>query len=333
MKTQMMTKTFAVIFLLGTLLINCGTAQEGKTPTLTKTFDLNQPGTLNASSSGGGILVETHNQNNVEVQVFVRKNGKILSKSDPAVDDILDDYNLDIEKSGTVITAKAERKSRFNAFNNTGISFTIIVPKEMSCNVSSSGGGVKVYGVSGTHEISSSGGGVQLENTSGTTKAKSSGGSVKAKNHTGDIQLGSSGGKVTLKQAHGNVSAYSSGGGVYLTDIDGDIEAGSSGGGVYVSGEAGRVDAKSSGGPVKVDIRNLKKELHLSSSGGGVDAVIHGGDKLGLDLDLSSDRVNIDLHNFSGRSEKNRIKGTMNGGGIPVYMRASGGSVNVHFDN
>ena len=65
--------------------------------------------------------------------------------------------------------------------------------------------------------------------------------------------------------------------------------------------------------------------------GGGVDAVIQGGDKLGLDLDLSSDRVNIDLHNFSGRSEKNRVKGTMNGGGIPVYMRASGGSVNVDF--
>ena len=333
MKTQMKPKVFGMIFLLATLLVNYGNAQEGRTPTMIKTFEMDQPGTLNATSSGGGIIVETQNQNKVEVQVFVRKNGKILSKSDANVKEILDNYNLEIEKNGTVITAKAERKIRFNAFNNTGISFTIIVPREMSCNVSSSGGGVKVSGVAGTHEISSSGGGVQLENTSGTTKARSSGGSVEATNHKGDIQLRSSGGKVSLDHAQGNISAYSSGGGVYLSDINGDVEAGSSGGGVHVSGEAGRVKAKSSGGPVKVDISNVKKELNLSSSGGGVDAVIHGGDKLGLDLDLSSDRVNIDLHNFSGRSEKNRVKGTMNGGGIPVYMRASGGSVNVHFEN
>ena len=78
-------------------------------------------------------------------------------------------------------------------------------------------------------------------------------------------------------------------------------------------------------------VRKLTKELYLESSGGGVDAVIHGGDQLGLDLDLRSDRVNIELSNFSGSSEKNRVKGSMNGGGIPVYMHASGGNVNVRY--
>jgi hypothetical protein len=42
--------------------------------------------------------------------------------------------------------------------------------------------------------------------------------------------------------------------------------------------------------------------------------------------------VNIDLNNFSGKAEKNSVKGTMNNGGIPVYMRASGGNVNVKFE-
>ena len=37
--------------------------------------------------------------------------------------------------------------------------------------------------------------------------------------------------------------------------------------------------------------------------------------------------------NFSGRSEKNNVKGKMNGGGIPVYMHASGGNVNVSFED
>lgn len=322
-----------MIALLLTLISCNGLAQENKTPTITKTFDLNQPGKLNAKSSGGGIDVKIHDQKTVEVQAFVRKNGKVLSPNDPSVQDILEDFDLDIAKNGSVITANVERKSRFNLWNNNiGIGLTIIVPREMSCNVSSSGGGLKISGVSGIHNFTSSGGGIHLENITGTTEAKSSGGGVKVMNQNGDIQLSSSGGGVSLNDAQGRVSAFSSGGGVDLTNIHGDVDAGSSGGGVKVSGESGSVKAKSSGGPVRVNIGNLSDELHLESSGGGIDAVIRNGDKLGLDLDLSSDKVNIELHNFSGKSEKNRIKGTMNNGGIPVYMRSSGGNINVEFD-
>jgi hypothetical protein len=333
MKTQMNVKMHMMIAMLFALLSCNGFAQEGKTPTITKTFDLNQPGKLNATSSGGGVEVKTHEQKTVEVQAFVRKNGKILSSNDPQVQDILEDFDLDIAKNGSVITANIERKSRFNLWNNNnvGISLTIIVPREMSCNVSSSGGGVKISGVAGTHNFSSSGGGVHLENITGTTEAKSSGGGVKVMNQNGDVQLSSSGGGVSLNDAHGKVSAFSSGGGVDLTNIHGDVDASSSGGGVNITGESGSVKAKSSGGSVRVNIGNLSKELYLESSGGGIDAVIKNGDKLGLDLDLSSDKVNIELHNFSGKSEKNRVKGTMNNGGISVYMHSSGGNVNVRF--
>ena len=315
-------------------MLSCqGYAQDGKTPSMTKSFELNQPGTLNSKSSGGGITVKTHNEGKVEVQVFIRKNGKILSPSDPSVADVLEDFDLEIEKNGSVINANVERKTNFNRFKNMGIYFTIIVPREMSCNVSSSGGGLKISGVEGTHNFSSSGGSVILENTAGTTRAKSSGGRVKVTKHSGDIHLTSSGGGVTLDEAHGSVYAHSSGGGVHLKNIHGDVDAGSSGGGVSVSGECDYVKAKSSGGSVRVNISNLSKELHLQSSGGGVDAIIQNGDKLGLDLDLSSSRVKIDLQNFSGRSEKDRVKGTMNGGGIPVYMRSSGGNVTVRFED
>jgi hypothetical protein len=203
----------------------------------------------------------------------------------------------------------------------------------MSCNVSSSGGGLKISGVKGTHNFSSSGGGVHLEDITGTTTASSSGGGVTAKNQNGDVHLSSSGGGVTLDDAHGSVYAHSSGGGVHLNNIHGDVNAGSSGGGVSVTGEAGYVKATSSGGPVRINIASLSKELYLQSSGGGIDATIKNGDDLGLDLDLSSDKVNIELRNFSGRAEKNRVKGTLNNGGIPVYMHSSGGNVNVRFED
>ena len=332
MKNQFNVKMYTMIVMLATLLSYNGFGQENKTPTITKTFELNQPGILNAKSSGGGVEVKTHDQQKVEIQAFIRKNGKILSPSDPMVTEILEDFDLDFEKNGSVITANVERKVKFSFWGNEGISLTIIVPREMSCNVSSSGGGLKISDVAGTHNFTSSGGGVELKNITGSTKARSSGGGVKATNHNGDINLSSSGGGVTLDDAHGGVISHSSGGGVQLKNIHGDVEAGSSGGGVSITGECGYLKANSSGGSVHINISNLSKELFLESSGGGIDAIIQNGDKLGLDLDLSSSNVNIDLHNFSGKSEKNRVKGTMNNGGIPVYMRSSGGNVNVKFE-
>lgn len=332
MKTKKNVKMYTLIAMLATLLSCNGFAQENKTPTITKTFEMNEPGTLNAKSSGGGVEVKTHNEKNVVIQAFVRKNGNILSPSDSSVKEILEGFDLDFEKNGSAITAIVERKVKFGLWNNVGISLTIIVPREMSCDVSSSGGGVKISGVAGTHTFNSSGGGVELENVTGTTKAKSSGGGVKVTNQNGNIDLSSSGGGVTLNDAQGSVVAHSSGGSVKLNNIQGDVEAGSSGGGVSVTGECAYVKAKSSGGSVRVNISNLSKELYLESSGGGVDAIIQNGDKLGLDLDLHSSKVNIELHNFSGKTEKNSVKGTMNNGGIPVYMRASGGNVNVKFE-
>ena len=351
MNTHFKTQISIMISML-IMLISCtGSAQDGKTPTITKTFEMDQPGTLITSSSGGGIHVYSHDENKVLVHVFIRKSGKLLPPSSSQIDEVLEAYELVTEKNGTIITATAKRKEFRKLWNNTGIYFTIIVPREMSCNVSSSGGGVKVAGVKGTHDLSSSGGGVKLENLAGITKAKSSGGSVKAANMNGDVHLTSSGGSVTLEKAKGHVFAHSSGGGVFLYDIHGGdvdakssggsvkitgkagaVEAKSSGGGVKIQGEAGYVEAKSSGGSVYVNISNLNKEMYLQSSGGGIEAVIQNGKNLGLDLDLSSGKVNIDLKNFSGKAEKGYVKGTMNNGGIPVYMRASGGNVTVRFE-
>lgn len=331
MKTIRNVKLYTMIAVMVSILACDGYSQENKTPTITKTFEMTQPGTLNASSSGGGVEVKTHNKKEVVIQAFVRRNGHLLSPSDRDLKEILEAFEIDFSKSGSTVTAEVRRKMRFNFLNNTGISLTVLVPDEMSCNVSSSGGGVKVTGVNGTHDISSSGGGVTIENVKGTTEASSSGGGVKAANIDGNFRLKSSGGGVTVDDASGSIYAHSSGGGVHLNNIHGDAEASSSGGGVSVTGEAAYVKAKSSGGSVRVDITKLSKGLELESSGGGVDAVIHNGDDLGLDLDLQSGRVNIDLNNFSGKSEKNSIKGTMNGGGIPIYMRASGGNVNVRF--
>jgi DUF4097 and DUF4098 domain-containing protein YvlB len=50
----------------------------------------------------------------------------------------------------------------------------------------------------------------------------------------------------------------------------------------------------------------------------------------GMDLNLKGNKVAIPLKNFDGTVEKNRVNGKLNGGGIPVTLSASAGSVYVN---
>ena len=204
MKILTTMKMFAFVAMMISLFSLNGYSKDDQ-PTITKTFEMKEPGSLNASSSGGGVKVQTHDQPQVIIQAFVRKNNNLLAPNDPMVKEVLEAFDLNFSKSGSTVTAIVERKMRMNFWNNVGISLTILVPKEMSCKVSSSGGGVKISGVKGTHDFSSSGGGVHLENVSGTTEARSSGGGVHVTNQNGDVRLSSSGGGVTIEDAQGSV--------------------------------------------------------------------------------------------------------------------------------
>lgn len=315
--------------LVSFLLMVCGDgfAQKGDVPTITKTFQTSGPGSLIVESSGGGVMVEAHDRNEVEVRAFVRYKGRTLAPDDPKMDEL----NVIIEKRGSEIVAKVDRKMSSKPWNQLGVSFTVFTSREMSCELTSNGGGVNVSGVSGTHQFESNGGGISLENIAGSTEAQSSGGGVHAENQNGNVRLVSRGGGVNLANAWGDIYARSSGGGVRLENVDGQIDARSSGGAVRIMGVAPSVVAQSSGGAISMDISGLDREIKLETSGGGIHATIRDGRRLGLDLDLKSQNVNIELDNFSGVAKKDRVDGTSNGGGIPVYMRTSGGSINVDF--
>jgi hypothetical protein len=88
MKTTINAKRYTMTMVIIMLSV-IGFAQSSKTPTITKTFEMNQPGTLNSTSSGGGIAVYTHDKAEVIVQAFVRKRGTVLSPQDPDVDEVL----------------------------------------------------------------------------------------------------------------------------------------------------------------------------------------------------------------------------------------------------
>ena len=263
--------------------------------------------------SGGGIRVNGHSGDEVLVEMYVKVNGgwSLFGSDDDDVEDALENYSIDIRQDGSTIRATAQREGSSWGSNKASISFTVKVPQEMSCDLSTSGGSISVTQIEGEHDIHTSGGSLNFEQISGTTRAHTSGGSIKVSEYTGKLDANTSGGSIRVDRTDGEAILKTSGGSIHLEDIHGSLEA------------------RTSGGSIRAEVEELGSFLTLKTSGGSITATIPNGE--GMDLDLSGNRVNTKLVNFTGESGKNSINGSINGGGVPVSMHTSGGSVNLDY--
>ena len=299
-------------FLFAVLLPILGHA--GDDPYLTKTFVLTGPGNLEVNTSGGGIEVVGTSGNQVTVEMYVKPNSgwSLFGSDDDDIEEALEDYTIDVRQDGSKVIATAERQGSNWGNSKVSISFKVRVPTSMSCDLSTSGGSISVADVEGQHDIHTSGGSLNFDHLSGTTKAHTSGGSINVNDYQGKLDANTSGGSIRVDGSEGEAMLETSGGSINLENIRGSLEA------------------HTSGGSIRADVEELGKFLTLKTSGGGITATIPGGQ--GLDLDLSGNRVNTKLVNFTGESDKNSINGSINGGGVPVNLHTSGGSVTLEYE-
>lgn len=344
-------KKLLSLLTLGLSIISISYAQDKDTPYFVKTYQSSEIQNLNVRTSGGGITVTGQAGNEARVEIYVRPNnwnGSSISKAE--IEERLRDYELSVKKEGNTIYCVAKRKnnSGWNDWKKSlNISFKIYSPEKVSTDLQTSGGGITLKNLTGNLAFSTSGGGLRLANLGGNIKGRTSGGGIdisdsrdvidvstsgggiEASNCKGEIRLGTSGGGLRLKKLHGNVKATTSGGGIRAEEISGELITSTSGGSIHLEDISASVRASTSGGGIHADIRSLGKYLSLSTSAGNI-SVRMPMDK-GLDLDLDANRVRVpEIRNFSGRIEKDRVRGSVNGGGIPVTMDANSGSISIN---
>jgi len=286
-------------------------AQNNQKPYLTKSFNLTGAGNLITNTSGGSISVTGTSGNSVKVIMYVRPNNSKNGNEIPSAE-ALEKYRFDVRQEGNTVYAVAERKD--NKWDNKtalNVSFEIEVPQNI------------------TSKLNTSGGSISLTNVSGKQQASTSGGSLNFQNIKGDVNGSTSGGSIVVSKLDGNLDASTSGGSIKLTEATGALKVSTSGGSITLNKVSGDISAHTSGGSIRADVEKIGKFLTLSTSGGSVHATIPNG--LGLDLDLSGNRVKTTVSNFSGTAKDDRIKGSMNGGGIPVKMSTSGGTTELSY--
>jgi DUF4097 and DUF4098 domain-containing protein YvlB len=319
-----------------------------KDPFMTKPLTSENIKDVFVQTSGGSISVTGVDPSEARIEVYIRgnngRNGNELSREE--IQKRLDEkYELNVSAAGNKLTATAKVKERnMDWKKGLSISFRIFVPKNISTDLSTSGGSIALTNLSGNLEFSTSGGSLHIDNVSGKTNGQTSGGSIHVQNSRDDIDLTTSGGSIKAENCNGNMRLVTSGGSLSLYDLKGNIRASTSGGSIQGKNIEGELDSHTSGG--SIELSDLACSLETSTSGGNISVSMRELGKFikinnsagsitlqlpknkAVDLDLAGGKIKTDhLENFSGRMDEDEIKGKLNGGGIPVSVRANSGRI------
>ncbi|HEY1022124.1 MAG TPA: hypothetical protein VGE06_07410, partial [Flavisolibacter sp.] len=163
-----MRKLFLLLaFALPTL---SATAQnkEHQEPYLTRTLSGDAVKEVEARTSGGSISVTGVAPSEARLEVYVSgNNNQKLSKED--IKQRLEEfYNLEISVTNNKLTAMAKSKSQIRDWKKAlNIAYKIYVPQATSTDLSTSGGSIGLYSLTGSQSFSTSGGSLHLKQVSG----------------------------------------------------------------------------------------------------------------------------------------------------------------------
>lgn len=342
-------KKLLILAMIG-LITQAKAQDKSGQPYLTKSLDKEGITKIQVETSGGNISVfGVDGDARLEVYVLTN-NGRASSLSREELQSKLEaDYDLKIGVSNNQLTAIARPRSRNGNWgrNSLNISFRVYAPKSVASKLTTSGGNIVLKDLAtGDQDFTTSGGNLSIENTggelTGTTSGgnisvlhaknniglSTSGGNIKAEDCEGTMKLVTSGGSLYLNQLKGNIHATTSGGSVHGEQINGELSAHTSGGNVDLANISGSLETSTSGGNIRVAMAALGKYIKISNSGGNIDLEVPSGK--GLSVNLRGDRIKTStLENFQGDVDEHHIKGTLNGGGVPVDVHAGSGRISL----
>jgi hypothetical protein len=296
----------------GLLALSLGAAAQHDKPYLTKSFPAAGFKNLKVETSGGSLTVVGQSAGEARIEMYVHGNND-NNLSDAEIKERLEKYyQVSIDKDATTLTAIAKRidNGNWNWRNHLSISFKVYAPTAITSDLRTSGGSIDLSDLSGDQRAVTSGGSIDLRNLKGNAFVRTSGGSIEVENITGTLDAVTSGGAIRATGNLGNSKLKTSGGSIRLASVTGSLEA------------------HTSGGSIHADIAGLGERLSLSTSGGSIEVKMPM-DK-GMDLDLKGNKVQVAMNNFNGVVEDDHVQGKLNGGGIPVSMRTSGGRVRIN---
>ena len=161
-------------------------------------------------------------------------------------------------------------------------------------------------------------------------KIKTSGGDVYTKDVSGNLNISTSGGDVKLENVNGVFDLSTSGGDISSMDFQGDFDASTSGGDINLRGSDSKIKASTSGGDIYLDYKGINKGIELSTSGGDIQIRLPEDFNASAKMYTSGGSINCELTaNHAKKISSSRFEADLNNGGNPLYVKTSGGDIDI----
>lgn len=326
-------------------------AEEPVLEKIEKAFSVNAGGSLTIVSEFGAIDIQTAEQDKVEVIVTKESKSKLAKASQ----EVLKDFELAFEHEGSDVRIdgafKRGREHWRKKLNRLKIHFLVTVPRQYNIDLDTSSGGISVADLDGNVRAKTSGGNLRLGDIAGTVwgrtsggnieltscggqaELKTSGGSIEVVNVAGDVQARTSGGNLRFGAVQGSIWGKTSGGSIKVAKCSGGADVQTSGGNIILQNVGGSVNAKTSGGNIHAFmITQPDSDCSLHTSGGGITTILIPDIAVDVEAETSGGHVSTDFvveSVIQGKVAKNRLKGSINGGGPLLKLRTSGGNIHL----
>jgi hypothetical protein len=300
---------------LGALLAP-GAARASVQRTVEKSFTVQPGGTVEVATEGGNIRVDI----GADDAVKVIAQEKINADSEAEADQILKKLTLAIEQDGDRVVATAKYEQQPFAFHwgswpPVRVDFVVTVPARFAA------------------ELKTSGGNIRVGDLNGKVQAHTSGGNERFGRIGGEVDASTSGGSISLAAGAGKVSLFTSGGDIEVGPAGGPAELRTSGGNIRIGAVTGALIARTSGGNIRATFTNrLTDDCVLATSGGEVRVTVPPGLGFRLDAATSGGTIRADgleIVLSSNGSHRDRLAGTVAGGGPQIRLRSSGGDIEI----
>ncbi len=313
------------------VMAKSASAQDDSSDLISRSFDVGYGGTLTVDTDRGSIDVKTARAERVEVEI-TRDIWPGLFVDD---EEILADFEIEFRHDGDDVYLYCDYKREWGGWFWDGaqlrVNFTITVPEEYNLDLTTSGGSIEVADLQGEVECETSGGSLHFQQITGSVYGRTSGGSITLVSSDGSADIKTSGGGIRIGDVTGRVNAHTSGGSIDITRAGDEVEVSTSGGSIYVDEVRGAINASTSGGSIAAYIaRQPERDCSLKTSGGSVTVRLADGVKVDINAKTSGGRIWCELPILvNGVVGRNEIDGEINGGGPELYLRSSGGSVQI----
>jgi hypothetical protein len=268
-------------------------------------------------------------------KISVAAHRKIDSDNDAQEKEYFASTPVSVSKDGNTVTIRARRKDKDKGMNwsgrcNMDARYTVRVPKSFNSELRTGGGTIMVAELTGTMSADTSGGKLKFTHLKGPTGATTSGGSIELNACEGPLKVDTSGGRIDAMDGNGSLEARTSGGSIVVRNFSGDTKVETSGGRLSFENVNGKIFGRTSGGSISAKLKSpVPGDVNLETSAGAIELMVPPDAGLDIEAEASSGRVTSELPFMGTRTDRESMKGKINGGGKSVVLRSGAGSISI----